>query len=71
MEKPTSLEDLCSTVCQHLTAYVKFAEVDDRICSVLLMRAQLSVTLAIPDAEKTTAVKQITFSYFHLQVFPP
>lgn len=34
-------------------------------------RAQLSVALAISDAEKTMAVKQITFSYFHLQVFPP
>lgn len=34
-------------------------------------RAQLSVTLAIPDAEKTMAVKQITLSYFHVQVFPP
>lgn len=34
-------------------------------------RAQLSVTLAISDTEKTMAVKQINFSYFHLQVFPP
>lgn len=33
-------------------------------------RAQLSVTLGIPDEEKTMAVKQITFSSFHLQ-FPP
>lgn len=33
-------------------------------------RTQLSVPLGIPDAEKTIAVKQITFFYFHLQ-FPP
>lgn len=38
MEKHTSMEDLCGTVCQHLPAYVKFVRVDDRISSILLKR---------------------------------
>lgn len=54
-----------SSICQVCRAWWQgmFYSADER--------AQLSVTLAIPDAEKTMAVQQITFSYFHLQVFPP
>lgn len=38
MEKHTSMEDLCGTVCQPLTAYVKFVWVDDMISFILLKR---------------------------------
>lgn len=55
MEKPTSMEDLCGTVCQHLTAYVKFVWVVDRISRILLKRSSAFNNLAIPGAEKTVS----------------
>lgn len=49
------MEDLCGTVCQHLTAYVKFVWVDDRISCIFLKRGSDLNDLAFPDAEKTVS----------------